>query len=404
MQHHGHRLGALEYCHLLDCARAGEDIKMAEELWVQMVRRSDLVLDTWCYNCYLAALAGTAATDREKRVTRWTLMVKRQQLPEGTRTIAYRVYSHMLSEGVRPNSMTFDLLILAMARSGDVSGVKRLLHTVWGVNVSGLSEPGNNLASQPPTCTPDSQEHPTGHTLAAIAMALGSNNDIETAIRVVDHLARRYKVPITMPVWVGLVNWTYALARRPSRVVPAHSVLEFWEIMRGPPYNVRPTIEMYDYLVRSLISRQYVSPAEDKMDEAAVLYTNLIRHLFEVEERYDSAVLGDTDESKIAYEELQRELAIARRAVHRHRSMIRRWVELLVLGRGMNIEFNRRKVPDIIAKWGHFLGDSVIYYIDSGYIALALGWDRAWVPLAIRRRKRMWKPLGTGAKEVDYLD
>jgi hypothetical protein len=313
----------------------------------------------------------------------------------------------MVSEGVHPNSMTFDLLIMAMARAGDVAGIKRLLNTVWGVNVDGLYQPGHGLDSEPLTCTPDSQMYPTAHTLAAVAMSLGSNDNIESAIRVVDHMSRRYKIPISLPVWVGLLNWTYALTRIPARLIPAQSVLEFWETMRAPPYNVQPTIEMYDYLVRSLISRQYTSPAEDKMEEAAVLYTELIHRLFNVEARYEAAITGggeDMGENVDTHDKLRQELAVVKRTVHRHRSMMRRWVELLVLGKGMNADFTRRKVPDIVARWCHFLGDNVIYVIDSGYVVLHLGAERGWVPLAIRRRHRKWMPLGTGAKEVDYLD
>jgi len=76
----------------------------------------------------------------------------------------------------------------------------------------------------------------------------------------------------------------------------------------------------------------------------------------------------------------------------------------LILGKGMNAEYTSRKVPEIVAAWAHFLGGRAVYAADSGYIVLDLGQDKEWVPLPIRRRKRPWTPLGTGAKEVDYLD
>lgn len=404
MQRRGYRLGIVEYCHLLDCARAGGDMSMADDLWRQIVAREDLVPDTWTYNCYVAAKIGTIATERGVRMSQWTMQSRRTVTAKRMRTFASHMYAQMIRKAVHPNSMTFDLLTIAMSRAGDIKSIKELLMSVWGVNVNGLAKSDNNLGSEPPTVPSDSVIYPTQHTLATFSMCFGANNDIATAIRVVDHVSRRYKVPISLPAWINLLNWTYALTRPPARVMPAQSVLEIWEIMRAPPYNVGPTIEMYDYLVRSLISRQYVSPAEDKMKEAVEMYMDLLKRSVDLEKKYGT-VLGETDlDTAVQQTEVLKEIAIVKRELHRFRSMMRRWVELLILGKGMNTEYTRRKVPEVVAAWAHFLGGKAIYTIDSGYIVLELGQEREWTPLPIRRRKRPWTPLGTGAKEVDYLD
>ncbi|RPA92733.1 hypothetical protein L873DRAFT_1831002 [Choiromyces venosus 120613-1] len=404
MQRHGYRLGIIEYCHLLDCARAGGDLTMADELWRQIVAREDLKPDTWTYNCYVAAKIGTIATHRGVRMSQWTMQSRRTVTAKHMRALASHMYARMLREAVHPNSMTFDLLVIATSRAGDVGGIKELLMKVWGVNVNGLAKSDNNLGSEPPTVPPDSVLYPTQHTLATFSMCFGANNDIETAIRVVDHLSRRYKVPISLPAWINLLNWTYALTRPPARVMPAQSVLEIWEIMKAPPYNVNPTIEMYDYLVRSLIWRQYVSPAEDKMKEAVKIYLGILQRSLDLETKYGN-IVGETNlDTTVQEAEVSKEIAVVKRELHRFRSMMRRWVELLILGKGMNTEYTRRKVPDIVAGWAHFLGGKAIYTIDSGYIVLGLGQEKEWNPLPIRRRKRPWTPLGTGAKEEDYLD
>ncbi|KAG0129146.1 mitochondrial ATPase expression-domain-containing protein [Tuber indicum] len=404
MQRQGYQLGIIEYCHLLDCARAGGDLSMADDLWRQIVAREDLTPDTWTYNCYIAAKIGTIAIGRGVRMSQWTMQSRQTVTAKRMRALASQMYAQMIREAVHPNSMTFDLLVIAMSRAGDIGGVKELLMKVWGVNVNGLAKSDNNLGSEPPTVSSDSVIYPTQHTLATFSMCFGSNNDIETAIRVVDHVSRRYKVPISLPAWINLLNWTYALTRPPAPVMPARSVLQTWETMRAPPYNVNPTIEMYDYLVRSLISRQYVSPAEDKMKEAVEMYVDLLERFIDLDRKYDT-VVGETDlDTAVQQTEVLKEIAVVKRELHRFRSMMRRWVELLILGKGMNTEYTRRKVPDIVAAWAYFLGGKAIYTIDSGYIVLELGQEREWTPIPIRRRKRPWMPLGTGAKEVDYLD
>lgn len=399
MRLNGHEMGTIEYTHLLDCARAGEDVKMAEDLWGQMMHTvGRRAVDTWCYNSYLAAVCGTISTEREHRMTGRTMMFRRKKHREDLRLKAHRIYNRMVRNGVHPNSMTFDLLILAHARVGDTAGVRKILRTVWGVDVKLLSENSHDLSFRPPACAKDSPMYPTQHTLAALAVAFGSNGDVTNAIRVIDHMSRRYNIRISMPAWVNLLNWTYVLTTRYIKYLPAHSVLDLWQIMCAEPYNVQPTIEMYDYAIRSLISRQYVVPAEDKMDEAFTLYSKLLEQVREAASAYRTA-----KPDVLTYPNIRQELAVAHRAAHRARSVIRRWVELLALGRGMNTDFTRRRVPDIVAKWRHFLGRRVVYFIDSGYVVLDLG-DGDWAPLSIRRRKRKWWPLGTGAKEEDYLD
>ncbi|PWW79571.1 hypothetical protein C7212DRAFT_356393 [Tuber magnatum] len=404
MQRHGYQLGIIEYCHLLDCARAGGDMSMADDLWRQIVAREDLTPDTWTYNCYVAAKIGTIASQRGVRMSQWTMQSRRTVTAKHMRAFASQMYARMIREAVHPNSMTFDLLVIAMSRAGDIGGVKELLMRVWGVNVNGLAKSDNNLGSEPPTVPPDSVIYPTKHTLATFSMCFGSNNEIETAIRVVDHVSRRYKVPISLPAWINLLNWTYTLTRPPARVMPAQSVLEIWEIMRAPPYNVGPTIEMYDYLVRSLIWRQYVSPAEEKMKEAVGMYDNLLQRSVDLDKEYDTVVGETSFDTAVRQIGVLKEIAVVKRELHRFRSMVRRWVELLILGKGMNAEYTRRKVPEIVAAWAYFLDERAVYTIDSGYIVLELGREREWSPLPIRRRKRPWTPLGTGAKEVDYLD
>ncbi|KAI5840192.1 mitochondrial ATPase expression-domain-containing protein [Morchella snyderi] len=380
MEANGYKMGVHEYTHLLDCARAGKDRSLAEQLWRSMAA-AGVAPDTRTYNSYMAALCGTATSERELRITELTL-ARRSARPEDVRTKAVRIYRSMIDRGVVPNSMTFDLLLLAMSRMGDVGGMWRTLKEVWGVDVETLAT-GKEIP--PPVVGKDSPLCPTQHTLLAVAAAFGSNNDVESAVRVVDHLARRYDVKISKPTWAMLLNWTYVATRPPAMYLPNYSPVNLWSIMTAPPYSAAPTIEMYDYLVRSLIARRMHEKAIVTIGDALKIYAA------------DIAANGHIDRD-------MKEIAWRRRMGFRGRSMVRRWAELLCLGKGMKPGYARTLVPDVVRKLGWFLGDKVTYVMSTGYVTLERGKEYAWRPMSIRRRKRMWTPLGTGSKEMDYLD
>lgn len=378
MEANGYRMGVHEYTHLLDCARVGKDRGLAERLWRRMAA-DGVAPDTWAYNSYMAALCGTVTSERELRITERTL-ARRSATPEDVRTRAVTIYRSMIDRGVVPNSMTFDLLLLAMSRMGDIKGVCRTLKEVWDVDVGALA---TVKEMAPPVVDRGSPLYPTQHTLLAVAAAFGSNNDVESAVRTVDHLARRYKVRISRPTWATLLNWTYVATRPPAKYLPKYSPVNLWSIMTAPPYSVAATIEMYDYLVRSLIAR--------KLPEQAIVVINDALKIYAAGAVFDVHHVGAADPWR-------------RRMEFRERSMVRRWAELLCLGKGMRPWYARTMVPDVVRKLGWFLGDRVTYVTPTAFITLERGKEYAWSPMSIRRRKRAWTPLGTGSKEMDYLD
>lgn len=326
------------------------------------------------------------------------------QKTENVRDTALTIYKCMMESGATPNSMTFDILILAVARMGDFASIHRILKEVWGVDVTALGNPGVPEPMQPLT-TPDSPLYPSPHTLAAVAAVFGSNNDIETAIRIIDHLTRRYKIPITNPAWVVLLNWTYVFTR-PQATLPKFSVINLWIIMTSAPYKVKPTLEMYDYIVRSLIARKMLPDAETMINRGLKVFAHLITRATTASTALEAA-LDSFPGKNATYDvmhDLRRDVALSRREESRGRSIIKRWIELLCLGKGMRPEHARIRVPNVVRKMRYFLGGTLVYVTPTGYVELKLGKWEVWRAMNIRRRKRAWTPLGTGAKEVDYLD
>ena len=113
------------------------------------------------------------------------------------------------------DSRAFCLLITALAKEGDLVGVKSILKQAWDVDadkpVDVDEDPGrpNGLSRQSPLV-------PDDRVLWTIANIFGSNNDIPAALRVVDYISRRYSISIPLRVWDGLLMWTYVLSVRRS--------------------------------------------------------------------------------------------------------------------------------------------------------------------------------------------
>ena len=98
----GHRLTTRDYNHLIDCARAGGDRKLASRLWDTLCG-NNLQLDTWVYNSYMAAITGTASYERMFRVTDVTLAHRAKRESGDMRQRAQRVLEKMLAKGIAPN-------------------------------------------------------------------------------------------------------------------------------------------------------------------------------------------------------------------------------------------------------------------------------------------------------------
>jgi hypothetical protein len=213
------------------------------------------------------------------------------------------------------------------------------------------------------------------------------------------------------------MNWTYVLSRhRKETGVPTTALESVWKIMTAEPYNVVPTADMYDYIIRSYLWRRMPGAAEEMMDSAAIaLFQRVVQRASEIEQRiiHGKVIRGSPkteerlDEAVDAVrdiEKLKQDVSNVLRTDHRIRSMMKRWVELLVNGKDVEVtNFGPQEVPRIINKWGCFLGNHMIYVLRSGYVELRLGKEDEQLPEPIVNRKRRWYHtlLGTGAKEED---
>jgi hypothetical protein len=410
----GYRLTVRDYQHLIDCAHTGGDANMAVGFWNSMAGAGDVQLDTWVYNSFMAAISGSATYEREVRVRDAILQHRAQRKPEYLRERAYKLFSRMIEKRIAPNSMSFDILMLAMARMGDIAGIESILKRVWGVDVHGLPDEvavnDKRIAMRE-----DSPLYPTGHTLVAIATAYCQNGQLDVAVRVVDHISRRYDIPLSAPVWVALMNWSYVFSRQRKEIpVDVAAVQRVWNVMTAEPYNVSPTADMYDYIIRSYLWRRMPGAAEAIMDSAAIqLFQRTVWRAAEIEQRivHGKVVRGSPQSWEKPKgliltiddtERLKQDLFNVLREDHRIRSMMKRWTELLTIGKDMEMtSFGTQEVPRIIEKWRCFLGKTIVYVLRTGHLRLYLGKEGLQKPIVTRKRRWYQILLGTGAKEED---
>lgn len=429
----GHRLSARECNHLIDCARAGRDSAMAVEFWNLMCGLS-VAQDTWTYNSFMAALGGgTASVARDFCVSADSLAYRASRTRPGEEDVRRRVkriFERMTARRIVPNSMTFEILMLSMARVADLAAVKRVVEQVWGVHVDSLAGHcdnndkrgrGEEKGKEKPCMPKDSPLYPTSHTLLAIATAFCQNAAVDTAVRLVDHMSRIFDIPISVPTWVTLMNWAYVYSRQRASdgALPGSAVQGMWAVMTGEPYKVTPTMDMYDYIVRSYLWRRMPGAAERTMDTAlTAISLQMVGKAKEIEQRIvygrrpcssSSMPPGEKPpqavvHTRAAIARFGQQVAALVRDEHRLRSMARRWVELLVTGKHLEVTmFGPRNVPNIVHKWLPILGGRVVYVLRTGFVELHLSqWrSQGWEPVTTRKRRWMLWTYGTGAKEED---
>ncbi|KAF9891780.1 hypothetical protein FE257_003261 [Aspergillus nanangensis] len=276
----GHVLGLTEYTHLLDCARSIGDALMADHVWHDMTQ-AGVVPDLKCYNYYMEAKVWDGAhTGLERyrlRVTPYSYRKRRHSNSYGwkgygtagksVRKEVLQIFDDMLGKGTYGDEATFINVMLASARVGHMQGVKNVLKTAWNVDVDAIMAHHGPQSELPPVThySPSSPLHPTSQLLYAVAHALGTNNDIPGALRIIDFIATAYNITIPESVWLELFERTFVLSRRrfgpnADRNLLGRVSYNFFEgmfrTMSSGPFNVRPNIHAHRMLAKTAWERK----------------------------------------------------------------------------------------------------------------------------------------------------
>lgn len=169
----------------------------------------------------------------------------------------------MLKDGAVANEESFRIVMTALAREGDLETVQSILHRMWNINVDGLRKGKDEEALKPKYMDPSNPLRPTANLLFTVAHAFGINNDIPIALRLVDFIARHYDLQIPRETWEQLFEWTFVLSLPRTGVkartdgtregeLPQQAVANLWNTMTGTAYLIKPTMGMYNHLMRNL--------------------------------------------------------------------------------------------------------------------------------------------------------
>ena len=406
----GH-MGVPEYAGFLRLARNTWNGDAALSLMKDMLRR-DVQPDAICYNLYFEARCWSDMWNpyerqlrriipynlkiREKHFARTyaDMTIKGYRIEEGgLKSEVTRMFMKMIGEGTMADTTAFCHLMTALGREGDLDGVKSILRKIWDVDADTTFEADNECQNE--SLLPrDSPVHPNQALLFVIAHVFGSNNDLPTAVRLVDQFSRKFKLRIPHIVWGELLEWAFVLSTRRYNInsvrgvelgrLPLDSVHGLWDVMISKPYCIQPGIQMYDLMIRSMWRRlkirfmlQYVTEGVKLAQRHFQQHQNLVRMKDYLEEK---GAYG-ADAKDLAYYKRRIDVAHRRRfqsfvTVHKWFMLLlskRRWI---IAPRHYLIIWERQGIPNVVkALWRYRAARGVRYTAATGFIHLRKTWE-----------------------------
>ena len=426
----GH-MGVPEYAGFLRLARNTWNGDAALSLMKDMLRR-DVQPNAICYNLYFEARCWSDMWNPYERQLRRVIPYNqsiRQKHPDrssadmtikgyrieegGLKSEVTRMFMKMIGEGIMADTTAFGHLMTALAREGDLDGVRSILRKIWAVDADATSEADNECQNEP-LIPRDSPVYPNQALLFVIAHVFGSNNDVPTAVRLVDQFSRKYKVRIPYIAWSELLEWAFVLSTRRYNIndvrgvelgrLPLDSVHSLWNVMISKPYCIQPGIEMYDLMIRSMWRRskinfmlQYVTEGVKIAQRHFQQHRNLVR-------------MKDYLEKKGAYGADAKDLAYYKRRIdvaHRRRFQsfvtVHKWFRLLlskrrwISGRSHYlIIWERQGIPNVVkALYRYRAARGVRYTAATGFVHLRKTWETPKLDTYLDREEEFEYQTGT---------
>ncbi|KAF2838370.1 hypothetical protein M501DRAFT_993210 [Patellaria atrata CBS 101060] len=309
----------------------------------------------------------------------------------GIKEEALEIHRDMASHGISPDKESYYFLMIAMAREADLPGVKDILTRVWGIDVDaimdGISVDEHFVSSINPT----SPVYPDEELLRIVAHCFGINNDVPTALRIVDSISRRYSLPISLNTWEELFRWTYALSRRklPKGVngrLPFRSPERLFRTMQAEPYNIQPTFWMYTLLFRNAYRLEDPAKLMGYFEEAIKVFQEKIwkennKAMAAIEKARAEVRRGIVPATPILILERRQDALGLERRYAEHE--MREWFKLfLSLGdnrsqkkvwlRGVGFSWEREMVPNLVRTFERFAPARIAYETTGGWLYFTL--------------------------------
>lgn len=245
-------------------------------------------LDIDAYNSLLEAICWAGAFGPQRFMLRVTpgKLQARNNYTSGTegyragsgglRDEVLQIFEELADDGLSPTAATYNNLMIGCAREGDLDSVKFVLRNTWNFDCDEVlrrkhKDPVKELEDVDPL-------YPTQDTLFAIAHCFSINNDVPTAVRVVDLFSAMYNIEIDVRTWTELMEWAFVLStprrgantssrhrkRRADQLtghLPYSVVSDLWNIMSAPPFNVPFDMTIVNFLVKTCVRRHAIPEA-----------------------------------------------------------------------------------------------------------------------------------------------
>ncbi|PQE09103.1 ATPase expression 2 mitochondrial protein [Rutstroemia sp. NJR-2017a BVV2] len=398
-----------DYKMLLKAARWTGNLGMANSTWKSLVKNhfstdaaTKVVPDTECFNHYLATLCWSDILNplhaHQLRTLPSNLQPRSWERPprtlagyrvgpvDGIKVNVSRHFREMAELGLVADVETLCILMVASGREADLTTVASILNRVWNIDVEKIMSNEQPEIQPVEGMAPDSALYPSAELLQTVAHIYGTNSDIPTAIRLVDLVSRAYSIKIPVKVWLELLQWTHVLAARHRGLtaterqvhvgqLPSSAVLNLWSIMTSEPYNVKPNMRMYDYLIGSLIMSANVGKAQPRMLEALALHKRDVNMLKRDRALWLTSSRNNPNSMLTAKHERDYNYRLLR--VQRNRQYLRLWFERII-HKGSKSMVNSKSwchqnVPDLVRQWISYAPKVVRYQIDTGIVELRTG-------------------------------
>jgi hypothetical protein len=401
----GSKLSLTDHTILLRSARDLGNHKMAREVWNALFQDGHSP-DVDCYNYYMAAHVWNGrhrSQHRQKvRVVPFNAMNRQREQRRAkfraldvdsadTLTMARHIFDVMSRDGVEPNEESYRVLIVAAARQGRMDNVNTILRNIWAVDVDAIQRGANEAPKVSPKRTENVPLKPCGALLVAIAHAFGINNDILTALRVVDHIAQRHRIPIDEEIWSQLFEWTFVLSidrtgtskKDGSNIgqLPSQTLQSLWDTMIGEPYDIQPTMRMYDLLIKDLFARSQTPAMVAKMMEAVALYEShrheasaAFKRFKTVAAKYDDDKQDAKNVPSLSLEHLRREWEYLNLLRRRDVYLLKRWTSLILksFDEWHRVDFVDRHyacgLPALLWEWREWAPTTVKYEMPTAFV------------------------------------
>jgi hypothetical protein len=442
------RLTLADYAFLLKCARETGNARIAEMLMEQM-KKDNISPDAGCYNDLLAAKCWIERFNPNLRFPIRVIFFNtaRRMLRKGhpyslaghllsnhplgdgldIRSSTSNVFKDMVAAGITGNEETFCLMMTALARAGDMPAIESILKRVWGLDVPALLAKDESELPSPKNYPPDSPIHPSSMLLYTIAHIYGINNAVPTALHLVDYISRQYSIQIGHHIWCELLKWTFmlsvprylgSLVHEGGRtghdigMLPSKAVSNLWGTMTSQPYNIKPSMLMYNYAVKSLIHHKCFGEAQAYILQGVKLHYELVREIrkkrISLQRSHRSFKLR-IHSFKDVLSAPQRNLVYAHSNVHRSKLYILGWMKLWSWRGSHSLRytspsFANQNIPLMLEQLPLNIPHRLVYRTVHGTVEFRTDAKTAGIRHRKLARAKMWELLGRKWKRQERFE